>query len=91
MGRKPASRVIGRGKPRATGPIDKYFGDRLRARRVTMKMSQGELGKALGLSFQQIQKYEAGTNRISAAMMVRLADVLDVGIGYFYDEISKTK
>jgi transcriptional regulator with XRE-family HTH domain len=80
-----------RGTPRSAGPIDKYFGDRLRARRIMMKMSQGDLGKSLGVSFQQIQKYEKGTNRLSAAMMGRVVEILDVDIGYFYDEIPKTK
>ena len=56
-----------------------------------MKMSQEDLGKSLGVSFQQIQKYEKGTNRLSAAMMVGVAAILDVDVGYFYDEIPKTK
>ena len=90
MSRKRAKLV--RGTPRsAGGPIDKYFGDRLRARRIMMKMSQEDLGKSLGVSFQQIQKYEKGINRLSAAMMVRVAEILDVDVGYFYSEIPKTK
>jgi transcriptional regulator with XRE-family HTH domain len=88
MSRKRAKLV--RGTTRSTGPIDKYFGDRLRARRIMMKMSQENLGHSLGISFQQIQKYEKGTNRISAALMVPLAKILDVDTGYFYDEIPKT-
>src|SRR5258708_17640594 len=79
------------GTRRGAGPIDKYFGDRLRARRIMLKMSQEELGKSLGVTFQQIQKYEKGNNRMSAAMMVRVAEILDVDVGYFYDEIPKTK
>jgi transcriptional regulator with XRE-family HTH domain len=89
MSRKRAKPVGG--TPRSAGPIDKYFGDRLRARRIMMKMSQDDLGKSLGVSFQQIQKYEKGTNRLSAAIMVRVAEILDVDVGYFYDEIPKTK
>ena len=89
MSRKRAKLV--RGTARSAGPIDKYFGDRLRARRIMMKMSQDDLGKSLGVSFQQIQKYEKGTNRLSAAMMGRVVETLDVDIGYFYDEIPKTK
>jgi DNA-binding XRE family transcriptional regulator len=89
MSRKRAKLV--RGTTRSAGPIDKYFGDRLRARRIMMKMSQDDLGKSLGVSFQQIQKYEKGTNRLSAAMMGRVVETLDVDIGYFYDEIPKTK
>ena len=56
-----------------------------------MTMSQDDLGKSLGVTFQQIQKYEKGTNRMSAALMVPLAKILDVDTGYFYDEIPKTK
>jgi transcriptional regulator with XRE-family HTH domain len=77
--------------PRSVGSLDKYFGDRLRARRIMLKMSQEELGKAIGVSFQQIQKYEKGVNRISASLMARLAEILDIDTGYFYDEIPKTK
>src|ERR1700756_1386587 len=90
MSRKRAKKLV-MGTTRSAGPIDKYFGDRLRARRIMMKMSQGDLANSLGLSFQQIQKYEKGTNRLSAAMMVRVAEILDVDVGYFYDEIPKTK
>jgi transcriptional regulator with XRE-family HTH domain len=75
--------------PRSTGPIDKYFGDR--ARRMMIKMSQEVLGEKLGITFQQVQKYEKGINRLSAATMARLAEILDVDIGYFYDQIPKTK
>ena len=91
MSSKRVKRVIRRGSTRRTGPIDKYFGDRLRARRIMMKMSQDDLGKSLGVSFQQIQKYEKGTNRLSAAMMVRVAEILDVDMGYFYNEIRKVR
>jgi transcriptional regulator with XRE-family HTH domain len=91
MSRKRAKRVTRRGTTRSTGPIDKYFGDRIRARRVMLKMSQEELGEKLGVSFQQIQKYEKGVNRVSAAMMVSVAGILDVDMGYFYDEIPKVR
>ena len=89
MSRKRAKIV--RATTRSAEPIDRYFGDRLRARRIMMKMSQEDLGKSLGVSFQQIQKYETGTNRLTAAMMVRVAEILDVDVGYFYSEIPKTK
>ena len=89
MSRKRAKQALQ--TTRSAGPIDKYFGDRLRARRIMMKMSQEDLGKSLGVSFQQIQKYEKGTNRLTAATMVRVAEILDVDVGYFYDEIPKTK
>jgi transcriptional regulator with XRE-family HTH domain len=87
---KRAKKLV-KGTPRSAEPIDKYFGDRLRARRIMMKMSQEHLGQKLGISFQQVQKYETGTNRLSAAKMVRVAEILDVDVGYFYDEIPKTK
>src|SRR3981081_3751520 len=89
MSRKRAKPV--RSTTRSAAPMDKYFGDRLGARRIMMKMSLVDLGKSLGVSFQQIQKYEKGTNRLSAAMMARVAEILDVDVGYFYDEIPKTK
>ena len=89
MSRKRAKQAVQ--TTRSAGPIDKYFGDRLRARRIMMKMSQDDLGKSLGVTFQQIQKYEKGTNRMSAALMVPLAKILDIDIGYFYDEIPNTK
>ena len=92
MSRKRVKQVIQRATTRSTGPIDKYLGDRLRARRIMMKMSQDDLGKSLGVTFQQIQKYEKGTNRMSAALMVvPLAKILGVDIGYYYDEIPNTK
>jgi transcriptional regulator with XRE-family HTH domain len=90
MSRKRAKKLV-RATTRSAGPTDKYFGDRLRARRIMMKISQGDLGKSLGVSFQQIQKYEKGINRLTAAMMVRVAEILDVDVGYFYSEIPKTK
>src|SRR3981189_3117679 len=89
MSRKRAKLV--RSTTRSAAPIDKYFGDRLRARRIMMKMSLVDLANSLGVSFQQIQKYEKGTDRLSAAMMVRVAEILGVGGGYIYDEIPKAK
>jgi transcriptional regulator with XRE-family HTH domain len=91
MSRKRAKRVTRLGTTRSTGPIDKYFGDRIRARRIMIKMTQEEFGEKLGVSFQQIQKYEKGVNRVSAAMMVRVAGILDVNMGYFYDEMPKVR
>jgi transcriptional regulator with XRE-family HTH domain len=91
MSGKRAKQVTQGATARSTGPIDKYFGDRLRARRIMLKMSQEDLGKSLGLSFQQIQKYERASTRMSAALMMRVAEILDVDVGYFYDEIPKTK
>jgi DNA-binding XRE family transcriptional regulator len=83
MIRKRAKRDTRRETTRGTGPIDKYLGDGIRARRIMIKMSQEELGEKLGVSFQQIQKYEKGVYRVSAALMVSVAQILNVDIGYF--------
>ena len=73
----------------ATGSLDIHFGEKLRARCMMMapKVSQSELANALGVTFQQVQKYEKGVNRLSAAMMVRIAEVLNVDVQYFFDEL----
>jgi transcriptional regulator with XRE-family HTH domain len=55
--------------PRSASAIDKYIGARMREQRLVLKMSQGQLGRELGVSFQQIQKYESGVNRVSAARL----------------------
>jgi transcriptional regulator with XRE-family HTH domain len=65
---------------------DIRIGDRMRARRMMLGMSQTELGAALDVSFQQIQKYERGINRVSAGTMERLAATLGVPITYFFDD-----
>ena len=68
---------------RASGPGDKKLGEKIRTRRVVAGMSQDELGKALGVSFQQIQKYEMGVNRVSAVRLEQIAGALDESISYF--------
>lgn len=73
-----------RGKPNA---VDIHVGARLRQRRVLMGMSQEKLGEALDLTFQQIQKYERGVNRIGAGRLYELARALDVPEGYFFEEL----
>lgn len=67
-----------------THPVDGYVGGRLKALRVARGLSQGDLAAALGLTFQQIQKYETGKNRISASKLWDSAEYLGVDIGYFY-------
>jgi transcriptional regulator with XRE-family HTH domain len=76
-------------KPRSTGSLDVHFGKKLKARRRTMmpKLSQDGLAQALGVSFQQVQKYEQGKNRLSAAMMVQIAAALKVDVQYFFEEL----
>ena len=68
-------------------PIDVHVGGRVRLRRTLMGMSQEKLGEALGLTFQQVQKYERGVNRIGASRLFDLARVLDVPIGFFFDDM----
>ena len=69
-------------------PVDVHVGSRLRVRRTLLGMSQTTLGDAIGLTFQQMQKYEKGTNRISSSRLYDLARVLDVPIAYFFDDMS---
>ena len=66
-------------------PIDIHVGARLRLRRTMLRMTQEKLAAALEVSFQQVQKYERGTNRIAASRLYRLCRILDVRIGFFYD------
>ncbi len=68
-------------------PVDVHVGGRVRLRRTLLGMSQTDLGKALGLSYQQIQKNERGTNRIGSGRLYRLCHVLDVPIPYFFDDM----
>ncbi len=68
-------------------PIDAHVGGRIRLRRTLMGMSQERLGEALGLTFQQVQKYERGVNRVGASRLFDLSRVLDVPISFFYDDM----
>ena len=77
----PVSRT---GKP---NPIDIHVGSRVRQRRTLLGLSQGKLGEAVGLTFQQIQKYERGANRIGASRMYALSRVLDVPVAFFFEEM----
>jgi transcriptional regulator with XRE-family HTH domain len=67
--------------------IDTHVGARLRLRRMLLGMSQEKLGESLGLTFQQVQKYEKGVNRVGASRLFDLAQVLGVPVQYFYDEL----
>src|SRR5450830_950313 len=66
-------------------PIDKHVGSRVRMRRMMLSMSQTKLGDALGLTFQQVQKYEKDTNRISASRLQDASRILQVAIAYFFE------
>ena len=66
-------------------PIDKHVGSRVRMRRMMLSMSQEKLGDALGLTFQQVQKYEKGTNRIGASRLQAIANILQVPVSFFFE------
>lgn len=66
-------------------PIDVHAGQRLRQRRTEIGLSQERLGDRIGITFQQVQKYEKGTNRISASRLKKIAEVLGVPVAFFYD------
>ena len=68
-------------------PVDIHVGARLRQRRHLVGLSQSKLGESVGLTFQQIQKYERGTNRISSSRLYEFAKVLAVPVSYFFDEM----
>ena len=72
-------------KTKILHPTDKNVGSRVRSRRMALGMSQTDLGDALGVTFQQIQKYEKGTNRIGAGRLHRLAEVLKVDPAFFFE------
>ncbi|HEY1365061.1 MAG TPA: helix-turn-helix transcriptional regulator [Xanthobacteraceae bacterium] len=70
---------------KAPNPIDKHVGSRVRMRRMMLAMSQEKLGDALGLTFQQVQKYEKGTNRIGASRLQQISQVLQVPVAFFFE------
>ena len=78
------------GTERVPRPIDIHVGSRIRLRRTLLGMSQERLGDALGLTFQQVQKYERGLNRVGASRLFDLARVLDVPISFFFDDLPDT-
>ncbi len=69
-------------------PVDIHVGSRVRLRRTLLGMSQEKLGNALGLTFQQVQKYERGTNRIGSSRLFLLSRILDVPVSFFFDDMS---
>src|SRR5258708_26338245 len=78
-------------KQRSAGKPDIELGKRIRLRRVEQKISQAELGDKLGVSFQQVQKYEKGVNRVGAARLQSIATALDVPVTFFYDGDGKSR
>ncbi|MEZ5774893.1 MAG: helix-turn-helix transcriptional regulator [Hyphomicrobiaceae bacterium] len=73
--------------PKRANPIDVYVGSRIRLRRMLIGMSQERLGELMGLTFQQIQKYEKGVNRVGASRLHRLSGILQVPVQFFFDEL----
>jgi len=74
---------------KAPNPIDKHVGSRVRMRRMMLAMSQEKLGDALGLTFQQVQKYEKGTNRIGASRLQQISSILQVPVSFFFEGASQ--
>ncbi len=87
--RKPVS--DGRtGKKGRANPVDAHVGGRVRMRRSLLGMSQEKLADAVGLTFQQVQKYERGTNRVSASRLYQFSKILDVPISFFFEQYTDT-
>lgn len=94
MARKPVTnrpkRKAGRPRIGKPHPIDVHVGTRVRLRRTLLGMSQEKLGEAIGLTFQQVQKYERGANRIGASRLFDLSRILDVPVSFFFDDAPET-
>ena len=73
------------GAKKSPNPIDKHVGARVRMRRMMLAMSQEKLGDALGLTFQQVQKYEKGANRIGSSRLQQISDILQVPVAFFFE------
>ena len=71
--------------PLSTGAVDKYIGARMREGRIALNMTQAEIGEKLGITFQQIQKYEHGRNRVSAARLFEICEALDFSLASMFD------
>src|SRR5450756_956268 len=98
MAKKTTLKIISKTKSnsdiinaRSSGKYDLELGKRIRLRRVEMKISQSDLADKLGVSFQQVQKYEKGVNRVGAARLQQIATALDVPVTFFYDGDGKAR
>ena len=76
---------------KSPNPIDVHVGSRVRLRRMMVRMSQETLGAELNLTFQQVQKYEKGANRIGASRLFTIANILDVPVQFFFDDMPGAK
>ena len=81
MGRAAEKEMV----KKAPNPTDKHVGARVRMRRMMLSMSQEKLGEALGLTFQQVQKYEKGTNRVGASRIQQISEILQVPVSFLFD------
>jgi transcriptional regulator with XRE-family HTH domain len=77
-----------RGRRAGPHPVDVHVGSRVRMRRTLLGMSQEKLGDALALTFQQVQKYERGANRVGASRLYEISQILDVPVSFFFEEMS---
>src|SRR5579859_7893844 len=84
---EPVPRVRARMLGAPPDPIDLHVGLRLKTRRIMLGISQQLLAQRLGISFQQVQKYERGSNRLAASTLYRAAGILDVEVGWFFEEM----
>lgn len=87
-GEGPRSTKVERLPPGVPNPIDIHVGSRVRLRRTLLGLSQEKLGEAVGLTFQQIQKYERGANRIGASRLFEFSRILDVPVSFFFDDMA---
>lgn len=71
--------------------VDEHVGEQIRRRRTMLGLTQDQLAQALGISYQQVQKYETGTNRVSAGRLFDIARALDAGVGNFFDDIEPSR
>ncbi len=71
-------------------PLDRYVGSRVRVRRLGLGRSQTKLGQAIGVTFQQVQKYENGANRVGASNLYKMAKAMGIDVGFFYDGMPKS-
>lgn len=85
--RNTRGRGRGRSEDGSPNPVDVHVGGRIRLRRTLLGFSQEKLGERIGLTFQQIQKYERGANRVGASRLYDLAHVLEVPVGFFFDDM----
>src|SRR6266481_2040021 len=91
MAMQQQARRPGRQRGDKPNPIDVHVGSRVRLRRNMLGLSQEKLGEAIGLTFQQVQKYERGANRIGASRLHDLSRVLDVPVSFFFDDMDPVR